>query len=226
MASIAEPCTSTLVSCRSLPLRFTLGGRTYAVSPEAESGAVLDFGPCAESRDIDTDIEGKRHIVAYIRENLARDWDDFATNRMGYELQEDDIFFISGTTLTTSWTVAAFHEQRVHGPRSRGRTPAALGLAGTESEPKQPANQCIFFHYYKAKRRTDHPGAMTVDVDGDSDVEIVPDYMDEEALGCETLADGLNDQVGPPQPSYTSCVPPVANCLPSLFLSHRRYTTP
>ncbi|KAI0681581.1 WD40-repeat-containing domain protein [Earliella scabrosa] len=178
----------------SLPLQVASGERTYSVSLEAESGAFLDFGPCAESRDID--IEGKRHIVAYIRENLAH-WYDFATNMMGYELQEDDLFFISGTTLTTSWTVAAFHEQRVHGPRSRGRTPAALGVAGTESELKQPANQCIFIHYYKAKRRTDHPSAMTVDVDGELtfDIDIVPDSLDIEALGCETVAD---DQVYDP----------------------------
>ena len=55
------------------------------------------------------DIESKRHIVNYMRENFHH-WLEFAnaSNSWGLDLNEQEILFVCGTLKTTHWAVAAF----------------------------------------------------------------------------------------------------------------------
>ena len=61
------------------------------------------------------DIESKRHIVNYMRENFDH-WLEFAnaSNSWGLDLSEQEILFVCGTLKTTHWAVAAFQEQAGH----------------------------------------------------------------------------------------------------------------
>ncbi|TFK89205.1 WD40 repeat-like protein [Polyporus arcularius HHB13444] len=71
-----------------------------------DSGAFVLLEPPAQSKD----IESKRHIVNYMRDNLES-WLEFANAvySWGLDLREQDIIFVCGTTKTTRWAVAAFH---------------------------------------------------------------------------------------------------------------------
>lgn len=121
----------------------------------------------------------------YIREHHAH-WVDFVS-KFGLDVREEDILFISGTTMTSKWAVAAFHGQyrkkqgmiradlssyaaldlsvsisdeslpqgyHSSGPRRRGALNASAGTQpDQESLNVDEADQCIFLHYYKMKRR-------------------------------------------------------------------------
>lgn len=157
------------------------GGASWSFKCSADSGAFLLFDPIAYSRD----IESKRHVVNYIREHHAH-WVDFVS-KFGLDVREEDILFISGTTMTSKWAVAAFHGQyrkkqgmiradlssyaaldlsvsisdeslpqgyHSSGPRRRGALNASASTQpDQESLNVDEADQCIFLHYYKMKRR-------------------------------------------------------------------------
>ena len=70
-----------------------------------DSGALLFLDAPAKSKD----IESKRHIINYMHDNI-KNWFEFANAdySWGLELKEQDIIFVSGTTKTSRWAVAAF----------------------------------------------------------------------------------------------------------------------
>lgn len=112
-----------------------------------------------------------------MRDNFDR-WLEFANNRYGLELKDQDLIFVCGTTKTSRWAVAAFQgptyrkkEGHIHGDFgplataglsisiSNQQLPAQHWAHGptqtlTMSPPAIDAqDQCLFLHYYKMKRR-------------------------------------------------------------------------
>ncbi|TBU52472.1 hypothetical protein BD310DRAFT_997709, partial [Dichomitus squalens] len=77
---------------------------------EGPSGACL-FLPCPP---ITESITAGRYIKSYMRENFSN-WVEFANalDGWGLSLTDRDILFISGTTKTTHWKVAAWSEDIV-----------------------------------------------------------------------------------------------------------------
>lgn len=63
------------------------------------------FSPKGYSKD----IESKRHIVNYMRQNFEH-WVDFA-DKYGLDVKEEGLYFVCGTTKTCRWATAAFHGQ-------------------------------------------------------------------------------------------------------------------
>ncbi|KAI0696228.1 WD40-repeat-containing domain protein [Cerioporus squamosus] len=160
------------------PVPAASAGGSFSFQCGADAGAFLMFSPKCYSED----IESKRHIVNYVRENFPH-WVDFA-DKFGLELKQEDLFFVSGTTKTEQWAykkkqgmVTADFSSAVGlnlsvsisnqslpqsyygtGPRRRARsspTPAIAGASASpdESSSQEPIDQCIFMHYYKMKRR-------------------------------------------------------------------------
>ena len=126
------------------------GGASFNFKCDADSGALLMFAPSSESQD----IEAKRHIVNYIREHIA-DWDDFANNKLGYNLKEHEIMFVSGTTKTNRWAVTAFHGQY---KKKQGSLTADLSSIAGMNLAVSISNQSLPNTYYsygpKARRRS------------------------------------------------------------------------
>ncbi len=149
-----------------------------------DAGAVLFLEPPAKKEF----ILSKRQIVAYMRQHFDS-WMEHANVRGGYELKQEDVIFVSGTTKTTRWANAAFHgsyrqkEGSIScGVNGVGKFSMKLSIANrnlpnplynygpssldsdidtiastTASDPVEPprlaTTQCIFFHYYKMKKR-------------------------------------------------------------------------
>ncbi len=126
------------------------------------------------------DCLSKMHIVSYIRAH-HESWLDFAASgSWNLTLQDEDIIFVSGTTMTTKWAMAAYEgqydshgwaEEHVqdlfdhHDAKSdvdirhttQPRPPHDPGADaeshhGPESDARDP-DQCLFIHYYQVKRR-------------------------------------------------------------------------
>ncbi|TBU45946.1 hypothetical protein BD309DRAFT_955063 [Dichomitus squalens] len=151
----------------------------YAFDQEGPSGAFLFLpGP-----PITESITAGGHIKWYMRENFPH-WVEFAnaSDGWGLNLTDQDILFISGTTKTTHWKVAAWSEDVVkwkEGNKGISGTfnPSApadisvvvngqfvppthvkIGPAGRDPESQSLAarhsDQCVFINYFKMKRRS------------------------------------------------------------------------
>ncbi|RPD70552.1 hypothetical protein L226DRAFT_469920 [Lentinus tigrinus ALCF2SS1-7] len=68
------------------------------------SGALLLLKDNAHKWFLDCD----RHIKGYMAAHIEQ-WHDFATMRLGIDIQQEDIIFVSGCTKTSVWAEAAFH---------------------------------------------------------------------------------------------------------------------
>ncbi|KAH9851229.1 hypothetical protein C2E23DRAFT_247420 [Lenzites betulinus] len=140
-----------------------------------EAGALLVLGPTGRTLD----ILSKRRIMDYMDTHFDR-WLEFANDRLGLGLREDQLMFVSGTTKTSSWGVAAFRgatrEKRGSvvgnlGPLTAadfsmsisdaqlstshyraGPTSRTPGSCGWDAS-RNEYDQCVFIHYYKRKRR-------------------------------------------------------------------------
>ena len=69
-------------------------------------GAILVLEPPG----ITTYIQSKRRIVTYMRDHFDS-WMELANSRFELDLREQDLLFVSGTTCTRKWYVAAFQNQ-------------------------------------------------------------------------------------------------------------------
>ena len=72
---------------------------------KSDSGAVLFFQPPA----VTTHVQAKRRIVTYMRKHFPN-WLALANNRLELDLKEQDLFFVSGTTTTSKWSLSAFQD--------------------------------------------------------------------------------------------------------------------
>ena len=93
------------------------------------------------------DIESKRHIVNYMRENFHH-WLEFAnaSNSWGLDLNEQDILFVCGTLKTTHWAMTAFQGDAFRGKEGYatfgfGPT-ASAGFSVKIADEDLPASHC------------------------------------------------------------------------------------
>ena len=123
-----------------------------------------------------------RRIIEYMQRHLPS-WYQFATERLGIDIEEKDLIFVSGLTKTTVWAEAAFRagsndcdlvlsggalspsslvSGRLQVSRSRTSDPLVIYRSGPQdrlpywdSPPArdEKADQCIFLNFYKMKRR-------------------------------------------------------------------------
>lgn len=143
-----------------------------------EAGALLVLGSSGRTQD----VLSRQRIINYMEAHFDR-WLEFANARLGLGLKEDQIMFVSGTTKTSRWGVAAF---RGATREKRGTVVGNLGplaavdfsfslsdaqlssthyRAGPTERPpccvstcgaghqQEEYDQCVFIHYYKRKRR-------------------------------------------------------------------------
>ncbi|KAI0350573.1 hypothetical protein OH77DRAFT_1412848 [Trametes cingulata] len=140
-----------------------------------DAGALLFLSPSGRTED----ILSRRRILDYMESHFDR-WLEFANDRLGLGLREEQIMFVSGTTKTSRWGVAAFKgkarnkqgavvgslgsvasadfsmtisdAQLSTGHYRAG--PPGLGVSGgAMAAPRAEFDQCVFIHYYKRKKR-------------------------------------------------------------------------
>lgn len=123
------------------------------------------------------EIISRRRVVHYIQSHLDT-WLEYANSVLGLDLKEQDLVFISGTTKTSSWANIVFQKStesgslKIQGADARELLPlssgqfhvsmvdatdamvfARMGPANAAQVGSLPANQCVFIHYYRMKRR-------------------------------------------------------------------------
>ena len=121
-------------------------------------------------------------MVRYMRKHLT-DWYNFAAERLGIDVEEKDLMFISGFTKTTVWAEAAFKEGssnrelvlsggalapsplvsgQIQLAQSRASDPLVIYRSGPpervsewerRSAYEDKYDQCIFLNFFKMKRR-------------------------------------------------------------------------
>ncbi len=82
----------------------TAAGATLRYQCTQTSGALLLLKENAHKWFLDCD----RHIKAYMCTHIEQ-WHEFATIRLGIDVKQEDIIFVSGCTKTAVWAEAAFH---------------------------------------------------------------------------------------------------------------------
>ncbi len=136
--SMSEPSELTPLH-RPSPIPVASGGGSFSFKCGADAGAFLMFSPKGYSRD----IESKRHIVNYMREHFQH-WMNFA-DKFGLDLKEEDLFFVSGTTKTCRWAVAAFQGQY---KKKQGMVTADFSSAAGLNLSVSISNQSLPQPYY------------------------------------------------------------------------------
>ncbi|RPD72487.1 hypothetical protein L226DRAFT_467109 [Lentinus tigrinus ALCF2SS1-7] len=142
------------------------------------SGALLYLRDHGHKTFLDCD----RHIKKYMSTHVTS-WYQFTTRRLGIDLEEQDLIFISGFTKTSIWAEVAFHNSQSNGelvvsggclaPLISGelRVSTSQCVDAAVSSRIGPPNrvagpdgtgasadfdkhdQCIFLNYHRAKRR-------------------------------------------------------------------------
>ena len=79
-------------------------GAHFGFECSTDAGAFLLLAPLAVSKE----IQSKKHIADYMRRHFPQ-WSELANSRFGLGLKDEEIVYVSGTTKTTKWAVAAFH---------------------------------------------------------------------------------------------------------------------
>ena len=143
-----------------------------------ETGALLVL----KDRGHKTYLDCGRHIGRYMQKHLTS-WYEFAAERLGIDIEEKDLMFVSGVTKTTVWAEAAFKAGSgdgelvlsagaltpmplVSGEIQLGRShtsdpfviyrtgpPERLLEWGGGQGIIEQYDQCIFLNFYKMKRR-------------------------------------------------------------------------
>ncbi|RPD59331.1 hypothetical protein L226DRAFT_472836 [Lentinus tigrinus ALCF2SS1-7] len=127
-----------------------------------------------------TYLDCGRHIARYMQTHLPS-WYEFAAERLGIDIEEKDLMFISGFTKTTVWGEAAFKagagnselvlsagaasptplmSGEIELARSHASDPLVIYRSGPpdrvpelERARDEKFDQCIFLNFYKMKRR-------------------------------------------------------------------------
>lgn len=154
-------------------------------------------------------------------------WLEFANDRLGIGLKEQDIIFVSGFMKTTVWAEAAFSatsrscELVIAGscfvPSACGdfRVSVSRGLAAVESrngpldrvatwndgsDQKYKYDQCIFLNYYKMKKRRDILGRPRI-IKAAAGPRRLPDDDDDDD---DNIAPNISQAPSPPASSTDS----------------------
>ncbi|CCM00749.1 uncharacterized protein FIBRA_02789 [Fibroporia radiculosa] len=168
LGDVATVCTpdalprGPLYSRTIMPIDFHSDTLTGRFSCSGGNGALLIVGSPATREQL-THI---RRIKNYMFKNQAH-WLDFAQDR-GREVCAEGIIFVRGWVKTTRWAVAAlteggenvelsFHGFEADAPFSATNYSSFYHHTGPRQETPQvdtvAADQCIFVHYCKLKRR-------------------------------------------------------------------------
>ena len=149
------------------------GGAGLSFEFTHDTGAILLLRGPADWTHLDCD----RYIKLYIERNIGS-WVEFANVRLGMELAEEELIFVSGFTKTTAWAEAAFSDGQSRGeihitgesliPSSAGEFRVTLSRSTTSSissrhgpstrfqtevDPDTSRDQSVFLNYYKIKTR-------------------------------------------------------------------------
>lgn len=90
--------------CSGAPTIVSAGGALgFKLTCNKEHGAFLILNAPASS----IFVFGKRHPLTYMRQHFDS-WLNLANDRHGLGLTQDDLIFVTGTTLTSAWFNAAF----------------------------------------------------------------------------------------------------------------------
>ncbi|KAI0369524.1 hypothetical protein BV20DRAFT_353149 [Pilatotrama ljubarskyi] len=140
-----------------------------------DAGALLFLSPSGRTQD----ILSRRRILDYMETHFDH-WLEFANDRLGLGLREEQIMFVSGTTKTSRWGVAAFKgkarnqqgtvvgsfgsfasadfsmtisdAQLSTGHYRAGPPGRATGGSAVDASCDEH-DQCVFIHYYKRRKR-------------------------------------------------------------------------
>ncbi|KAI1785149.1 hypothetical protein LXA43DRAFT_900376 [Ganoderma leucocontextum] len=153
-------------------------GINFGFKSTSDRGAFLVLSPPAVSRQ----ILSKTHIINYMRANFDH-WFEFANTTIGLGLRDEEILFVSGTTKTNRWAVAAF---RGESRKTEGSFTANLGSLGEASLSMSVSNETLPSRYYRAGPSRHASGAMllpSVQPDG-SEASPSPSLLPEQRDQC------------------------------------------
>ncbi|KAF9812914.1 hypothetical protein IEO21_05910 [Rhodonia placenta] len=152
-------------------------GATCKYECTDDQGALLVL----ETPAVREELHQIRRLKNYFSKNI-NDWHTFAAGEIGLEKKPEEILFVRGWVKTTRWAVAAFTNQAKSAKISfdgnfASPATASFALEASESiapqhdrrsgpedrlrgeghhharEPAWPADQCVFLHYLKLKKR-------------------------------------------------------------------------
>lgn len=106
------------------------------------------------------DILSKRAVEKYMDANFDT-WLSFANDTIGLDIREDDIRFVTGTTTTAQWAVAAF---RSSCRNKQGTFSCSLAGAGTASFSMSISDEALPTSHYRVgppKLPPTHPSPHT-----------------------------------------------------------------
>lgn len=181
-----------------------------------ESGALLMLKQPAHK----TYLDCKMYIRKYMRTHIS-DWCAFANDYYGIGLEEKDIIFVSGTTKTSVWAEAAFHNSSSKGelviaggcfvPSVSGEFRASISRStdasvfsragpydriskwkGDDQAAVEKYDQSIFINYYKMKNRLWRRPAVMRAAAGPHDMPTCDDD-DEFSQGSSESQEALSD---------------------------------
>ncbi|EIW56271.1 uncharacterized protein TRAVEDRAFT_83192, partial [Trametes versicolor FP-101664 SS1] len=118
------------------------GGVDVTFNCFGNSGALLVLNPCGMGHEILSD----RTVMNYIDVNFDS-WLHFANHTMGLDLREDDIRFVTGTTMTSQWALAAFRGSYKH---KQGAFTGNLAGVGAASFSMSISDQALPVSHYRA----------------------------------------------------------------------------
>ncbi|KAI1781683.1 hypothetical protein LXA43DRAFT_908057 [Ganoderma leucocontextum] len=119
-------------------------GVGWRFQTRSDSGALVMLNPPGVAED----IESKRHIVNYMRDNFDS-WLEFAnaSYSFGLDLRPEDFIFICGTLKTTEWAVAAFQGSMFR--NKEGHVSGQLGSFGNVGFSVHISNQVLPTNHYR-----------------------------------------------------------------------------
>ncbi|KAL1943450.1 hypothetical protein VTO73DRAFT_4525 [Trametes versicolor] len=117
------------------------GGVNFTFNCSGNSGALLILNPCGMGHD----ILSTGAVKDYIDANFDR-WLSFANHTMGLDLREDDIRFVTGTTKTSQWALAAFRGSYKH---KQGAFTGNLAGVGAASFSMSISDQALPVNFYR-----------------------------------------------------------------------------
>ncbi|EIW53818.1 uncharacterized protein TRAVEDRAFT_77124, partial [Trametes versicolor FP-101664 SS1] len=139
-----------------------------------DSGAFLMVNPRAMTHD----ILSERAVANYMNANFDS-WLSFANDTVGLNIREDDIRFVTGTTTTAQWAVAAF---RSSCRNKQGTLTCSLAGTGTASFSMSISDEALPTSHYRVgppKLQPTHPSPHTTRPAGMPSESILPHSPEE-----------------------------------------------
>ncbi|KAI0651003.1 hypothetical protein C8Q79DRAFT_898969 [Trametes meyenii] len=197
---------------RTSPL--TDGGTTATFGCESSTGALLALSDTRERR-----IESRLRIARYVLAEHTR-WLSFANGTLGLTVKPEDVLFVSATTKTSRWAVAAYENNEhleagsfTFDIMAQAYTSQPFGLASSNAvsthvnvpnrcacnPPHSVAlappryDQCVFIHFFKIKKRRPFLPSRIVAAAGPDGL---PGPENDDAGKCVVAVEGVGNAEG------------------------------